>query len=262
MQKQPSIYIPHGGGPAFFMEGELHELFLSMQGFLESLPEMLPQKPTAILLLSAHWETPEPTLTSGESPSLIYDYYGFPEETYALKYPARGEPSLAKKIADLLDQAGIANRLDSDYGYDHGVFIPLKVIYPDADIPVVAMSLKNNLDPNEHSLMGEALAPLRDENVLIIGSGMSYHNMESIPDAAEVSKSFDDWLSEVLQGNITQRRGALNQWLSVPKARLAHPREEHLIPLMLASGAGSDLAARKIWQDTVGVATVSAWAFD
>lgn len=258
----PSLYLPHGGGPAFFMEGPMHNLFKPMQNFLVTVPKLLPFKPTAIVVISAHWECEIPTITGGAAPQLIYDYHNFPNETYALSYPACGAPDLAAQISQLLDKAGLENKVDEQRGFDHGVFIPLKVIFPNADIPVIAMSISKDMDPNKHSLIGEALAPLREEGVLIIGSGMSYHNMRPIPEAQSASNAFDSWLSDVLSGNVSERREKLNQWSAAPSARLAHPREEHLIPLMVTSGSGSDLPARKIWQDTVDLARVSAWAFD
>ena len=189
----PSVYLPHGGGPAFFMEGGMGDMFRAMGDFLAQFNRLLPATPSAILVVTAHWEARVATLTGGQHPELIYDYYGFPKETYSITYRAPGAPALAEKAAALLRQADIEVVIDPEYGWDHGVFIPLKVMYPRADIPVVAMSLKAGLDPNEHSAIGAALRPLRDEGVLIVGSGMSYHNLSQMgngPAAAE----FDRWL--------------------------------------------------------------------
>ena len=158
MARMPALYIPHGGGPSFFMTGERKQLFQQTEDFLRGIDQYLPAPPSAILIVTAHWEAAVPTFTSGTKPSLIYDYYGFPPETYALQYPASGHPALAEQAAQLLEQAGFSARTDADYGWDHGVFIPLKVMYPDASIPVVAMSLQDDLDPGLHCQLGRALA--------------------------------------------------------------------------------------------------------
>lgn len=260
----PSIYIPHGGGPAFFMTGPMHDMFAPMSEFLASLPSSLPA-PTAILVVSAHWEAPSVTLTGGARPSLIYDYYNFPRETYALTYPAPGAPAVATRAAELLRAANITVGVDEQHGWDHGVFIPLKVMYPAASVPVVAMSLKVGLDASLHVDIGAALRPLRDEGVLIVGSGMSYHNLREFmaPGAstAAASETFDDWLDGALAGDAAHRRASLAKWASAPAARASHPREEHLLPLMVASGAGGDAAALKVWSGLVGKTRVSAWSF-
>lgn len=260
--RMPSMYLPHGGGPAFFMQGGMHDMFRPMQDFLARVHAQLPAKPNAILVVTAHWEADVATFTGAAKPELIYDYYGFPPETYSLPYDAPGAPALAKRAAALLDTAGIAAKVDPAYGWDHGVFIPLRVMYPQADIPVLAMSLKAGLDPSAHVATGQALRPLRDDGVLIMGSGMSYHNLRSFGSGgAKASQEFDDWLTGALGGNRAQRLDALAQWSRAPSGRASHPREEHLLPLMVASGAGSDAPAEKIWSGTVGDSRVSAWAF-
>ncbi len=260
--KMPSIYIPHGGGPAFFIQGEMREMFQPMADFLADLPRLLPAVPSAILVVSAHWETSMVTLESGIKPQLIYDYYGFPEEMYKLAYPAVGEPSLAKRAARLLSEHHIPNTIDAENGWDHGVFIPLMVMYPQANIPVVAMSLEQDMNPTKHIAIGRALAPLRDEGVLILGSGSSYHNLGQLRNSGEGGEEFNDWLSQTLSEQGSKRAEQLAQWEQVPSARMAHPREEHLLPLMVASSAGSDEPGRKIWQGNMGPAPVGAWAFD
>jgi aromatic ring-opening dioxygenase catalytic subunit (LigB family) len=258
----PSIYVPHGGGPAFFMSGSMREMFRPMEDFLAGLHSQLPGKPTAILVVTAHWETAIATFTGAEKPGLIYDYYGFPQETYAITYPAPGSPVLADRAATLLRQAGIESIVNLDYGWDHGVFIPLKVMFAQADIPVVAMSLKIGLDPAAHVAMGEALRSLRKEGVLIVGSGMSYHNLSGFGGGAQASKEFDAFLDAALDGDAAHRSKQLAQWSSAPSGRASHPREEHLLPLMVTSGAGSDAPAIKLWQGAVGETRVSAWAFN
>ncbi len=257
----PSVYLPHGGGPAFFMEGGMGDMFRPMGDFLTQFHRLLPATPSAILVVTAHWEAPVVTLSGGQQPGLIYDYYGFPRETYSISYAAPGAPALAEKAAALLREAGIGVLVDPGYGWDHGVFIPLKVMYPRADIPVLAMSLKAGLDPNEHNAIGAALRPLRDEGVLVMGSGMSYHNLGQMgngPAAAE----FDRWLDGAMSGDAAHRRGQLARWAQAPSGRMSHPREEHLLSLMVASGAGGDAPARKLWSGAVGPTAVSAWAFD
>jgi aromatic ring-opening dioxygenase catalytic subunit (LigB family) len=257
----PSVYLPHGGGPAFFMEGGMGDMFRPMGNFLAAFHTLMPATPTVTLVVTAHWEAPVATLTGGLRPALIYDYYGFPKETYDLPYPAPGSPVLAAHAAGMLQKAGIEAVVDPEYGWDHGVFIPLKVMFPQADIPVVAMSLKAGLDPHAHSAIGAALRPLRDEGVLIMGSGMSYHNLRQLANGP-ASAEFDHWLDGALGGDAAHRRAQLAQWAAAPSGRTAHPREEHLLPLMVASGAGSDAAGRKIWSGMMGPTAVAAWAFD
>jgi aromatic ring-opening dioxygenase catalytic subunit (LigB family) len=260
--RMPAMYLPHGGGPSFFMEGERKRLYQPMEDFLRGVQHLLPATPQAILLVTAHWETAIPSFTGASQPGLVYDYYGFPPETYALTYPAPGHPTLAAKAAALLQSAGFPAKVDPEYGWDHGVFIPLKVMYPGADVPVVAMSLHDSLDPTLHCALGQALRGLRDEGVLIVGSGMNYHNLRNFHAAAPASFEFDQWLETALSGNWDTRTQQLAQWSRAPGGRASHPREEHLIPLMVASGAGSDQPSRKLWTGSVGPARASAWAFD
>ena len=262
MARMPALYIPHGGGPSFFMTGERKQLFQQTEDFLRAIDQYLPAPPSAILIVTAHWEAPVPSFTSGASPALIYDYYGFPPETYALQYTAPGQPALAAKAAQLLLQAGFSARTDADYGWDHGVFIPLKVMYPDASIPVVAMSLQDDLDPGLHCQLGRALSSLRDEGVLILGSGMSYHNLRDFAGQAPASYAFHDWLDQALSGNWASRTDQLSHWRVAPGGVASHPREEHLLPLMVASGAGTDAPGRAIWRGAIGPTCAGAWAFD
>jgi aromatic ring-opening dioxygenase catalytic subunit (LigB family) len=260
--RQPALYLPHGGGPSFFMTGDRKRLYQPMEDFLRGIRGTLPATPSAILVVTAHWEAAVPSFTGGARPELIYDYYGFPPETYELQYPAPGQPALAARAAALLQGAGYPARVEPDYGWDHGVFIPLKVMFPDADVPVVAMSLQASLDPALHCAFGQALHPLRDEGVLVVGSGMSFHNLRNFYAGGPDSEVFDRWLDEALAGNRAERAGRLAQWAHAPGGRASHPREEHLIPLMVASGAGGDAPARKLWTGLVGPTRVSGWAFD
>lgn len=260
--RQPSLFIPHGSGPCFFMP-DPKGVWAKMAGFLRSLPSHLPERPLAILLVSGHWETSGITITCGGSPALIYDYNGFPAHTYALSYPAPGAPKLAVEIADRLRATGIAAQADPLRGWDHGVFVPMKVAFPAADIPIVEVSLDRSLDPALHLSAGAALAPLRDAGVVIIGSGMSFHNLRHFGDAAvsAPAAAFDEWLGVTVALPADQRAARLADWAGAPGARLAHPREEHLLPLMVAAGA-SDRPGFRIHHEVLLRAAQSAFRFD
>jgi aromatic ring-opening dioxygenase catalytic subunit (LigB family) len=233
-----------------------------MQTFLEGVPAMLPQRPKAILIVSGHWETEGFALTGAARPPLIYDYYGFPPHTYALRYDAPGNPGLAAKAAALLQAAGLSARVDEDRGLDHGVFVPLKVVFPDASIPIVELSVDKGLDPALHLAAGRALASLRDEGVLILATGMSFHNMRGYGDPrfTAPSEQFDAWLAEILTADAATRNAGLERWQDAPSARVSHPQEEHLLPLMVATGAAEG-AGEKIYGELVMKTAISAFAF-
>lgn len=235
----------------------------NMAEWLGRLPENLGARPNAIVVISGHWEEPHFTVTSGAYPPLIFDYYGFPEHTYRLEYPAPGSPQLASEICSLLRTSGIPAEQDPARGFDHGVFIPFKLIYPAADIPIVELSLKEGLDPAAHIAAGRAIASLRERGVLIVGSGMSYHNLrEWGVDVRATSNRFDAWLTDAVSAPTAEERSEkLSHWLEAPGARRAHPREEHLIPLMVAAGAGAEDLGGKIFTDHVLGTTVSAFQF-
>jgi len=260
--RQPSLFIPHGGGPCFFMDDPQGN-WTSMEALLRTVPDLLPERPRAILLVSAHWETRGFSFTGGAQPMLVYDYYNFPPHTYQIAYPVPGMPALAERAAGLLRAADLQARVDPDRGFDHGVFIPLKVAFPDADVPVVEMSVDHSLDPALHVAAGRALAPLRDEGVAIIGSGMSFHNMRAYGNARfiEPSAAFDRWLTEAAMLNGPARAERLAAWAEAPGGRLSHPREEHLIPLMVAAGA-ADGEGERIYRDEVLQTIISAYRFD
>lgn len=270
MSKLPTLFIPHGGGPCFFMDWDPPDTWDKMAAYLRGVHDDVGAKPEAIVLISAHWEEDVVTIQNNPSPPLLFDYYGFPESTYQLKYPAPGSPRHAERIAQLLTKAGIASKYDTERGFDHGVFIPLKVAFPDADVPIVQVSLRADLDPVAHIEMGEALQPLREEGVLIVGSGMSFHNMQVLmsgmgggESVANDGDRFDDWLTEVLTDSApAARRGALVDWEKAPAARMVHPREEHLIPLHVVAGAaGSDAGRRMLRDEVFGSVVVSAFQF-
>ena len=248
-RRMPVYFLSHGGGPWPYMSGPFRRNFDLLERSLQDIPSQLPRKPKAVLVASGHWEESEFTLSSGRAPGMVFDYYGFPEEMYRISYPAPGDPALAERTRALLHQAGWPARLDAERGYDHGTFTMMRAIYPDADVPVVQLSLKDSLDPAEHFAIGRALAPLRDEDVLIVGSGLSTHNLgERGPQMAAPSGAFDGWIRDALSNpDPDARRQALEHWEQAPFARLNHPREDHLMPLMVAAGAAGDDPATPIY---------------
>jgi len=240
------LYLPHGGGPLPLLGDKGHG---AMIRFLQAIPAEL-GAPDAILLISAHWEARLPTLTAGARPALVYDYYGFPEEAYRIEYPAPGEPQLAGRAHQLLNDLGIEAQLDENRGFDHGLFVPLKLMYPDAAIPCVQLSLVQGLDPGEHIRIGKALSSLRAENILTIGSGFSFHNMQAfsfsdspVPD--KKNDSFDQWLQNTCSDTglkAADREMNLIAWEKAAYARYCHPREEHLLPLHVCCGMAGTAA--------------------
>ena len=264
MQRQPAIYVPHGAGPCFFMDWDPPDEWQNLRAWLRAIPETLPEKPRTILCITAHWEAPAFTISSVEKPALLYDYYGFPPHTYALEWPVRGAPEVARRAAALLEKVGLPVALDAERGYDHGTFVPLMVAWPEADVPVVQMSLHASLDPALHIRAGKALARLRDEGVLIIGSGMSWHNMARYNDPAALapSEAFDRWLTTVLERpDAEQRLRTLARWDGGPHARFAHPREEHLLPLMVAAGSAPESPGKRTFTDILMGVRISGWRF-
>lgn len=263
----PVFYLSHGGGPCFFMDWSPigpKDTWYRMEAWLKDFRSLLPETPRAILVVSAHWEESDFTVQRVEDPGLIYDYEGFPPHTYELRYPARGDPALSHRISHLLGAAGIPARENTARGYDHGVFVPLLLMFPEASIPVVQVSLKSGLDPEEHLAMGRALAPLRKEGVLILGSGMSYHNLRALFAGLPVapgSEEFDSWMGKVATLDQEHRDAALLGWRSAPGALLAHPREEHLIPLMVIAGAAEGDPGAVAFTDTVMGAKNSSISF-
>jgi len=258
---QPSLFIPHGGGPCFFMP-DPDGTWTKMEAYLRSIAESLPETPRAILIVSGHWEERGFAFTGVDAPELLFDYYGFPPHTYELAWPAPGAPWLAARGVELLQAAGLPSGIHPSRGFDHGVFVPMKVAFPDAEIPCVQMSLFAGLDPALHIAAGRALAPLRDEGVLIIGSGMSFHNLRAYgdPRAEGPSLEFDNWLEAAATAPADQRAELLARWDTAPYARLCHPREEHLIPLMVAAGA-SGAAGVRDYGEVVLAGAVSAFRF-
>lgn len=261
----PTFFISHGGGPWPWMKDELRGDYDQLAAALRHLPQDAGTlRPQVILMVSAHWEEPEFTVQSHPEPGMIYDYGGFPEYTYHIRYPAPGSPALAQRVRQLLQGTGIAAREDGQRGFDHGMYAPMVLIYPEADMPTVQLSLKRGLDPQEHLAMGRALAPLREEGVLIIGSGLSYHNLRAFgPAAKHPSAAFDAWLDTSLATPGAPRSAALAAWQQAPSARQAHPREEHLLPLMVAVGAAEAEQAVRVYHEDnfFGGISVSNWRF-
>jgi aromatic ring-opening dioxygenase catalytic subunit (LigB family) len=266
ISRQPSIFLPHGGGPCFFMDWTWGpaDTWKATERFLAGIAATLPSTPRALLVVSGHWEETAFTASSAARPELIFDYYGFPPDTYKLTWPAPGDPELAARVQALLKDAGLPAAESATRGYDHGVFVPLKVAFPETGIPVVTLSLAASLDPALHIAAGRALGSLRDDGVLIVGSGMSFHNLRAYmhPETPERARAFDRWLTEAVELSAAERHARLARWAQAPYGSFAHPREEHLIPLMVAAGAGGEAPGRRVFTDEPMGAAISAFRFD
>ena len=260
----PTYFISHGGGPWPYLPA-LRAALHNLEASLVDIPRQIGGKPKAVLVLTGHWEASTFTVSSSARPTMMYDYSGFPAHTYEVVYPAPGSPQLAQRVAELTGAAGIDMMQDPVCGFDHGTFVPLVVMFPDANVPVVQVSLKLGYDPGQHWALGRALAPLRDEGVLILGSGLSYHNLRQFgPEAAGASGTFDTWLQQTLvDSTVGDRQALLMNWGQAPAARQAHPQGDHLVPLMVALGAAQDESAVRVYHDTAlfGGVTASSWRF-
>jgi aromatic ring-opening dioxygenase catalytic subunit (LigB family) len=258
----PTYYIPHGGGPWPFLPERAAEL-TGLTAFLRGVLADAGTTPRAIVVISGHWEEPIPTVSSRPDYAMEYDYYGFPPETYELQYPAPGSPQIAARVRELLAAAGLPAATDRERGYDHGMFVPLMLIAPEATIPVVPLSLVASLDPAAHLAVGRALAPLRDEGVLIVGSGMSFHNLRAIFGGADLTPgaAFDAWLNDTVTGDIGEREARLRAWSAAPGARFSQPREDHLLPLMVAAGAADDDPGKRVYHESIMGAITSGFRF-
>jgi aromatic ring-opening dioxygenase catalytic subunit (LigB family) len=263
----PTLFIPHGGGPCFFMDVPPplpRDLWDSMASYLRGIAASLPRRPDAVLIISGHWEAELPTVNAAPEHSLYYDYYGFPEHTYRLAYPAKGSPGLAARIRTLLADAGAASTEQTSRGLDHGVFVPLMLMYPQADIPIVQLSLRHDMDAVAHLHLGRALQPLRDEGVLIVGSGMSYHNLHKLMSGHGDRESdvFDVWLTGAVTDADPSARGAkMSAWRAAPFAIECHPEAEHLLPLHVAVGAAGHDPGRRVFSDRLMGKAISAYQF-
>lgn len=240
---------------------------IEMNRFLRGYPETI-EEPDAIIVVSAHWEAETISATAHPKPDLLFDYYGFPDECYQYQYQAPGHPQLASDVQSMLAKNEIDCSLDTQRGLDHGVFVPLMLMYPDADIPCIQLSLSSNLDANFHIEIGEALGELKSRNLLIIGSGFSFHNMSELSkgvagSSREKNNEFEAWLKTVccdLKISESDRKLKLGNWLEAPNAQFCHPREEHLLPLQVCYGIAAT-AATQVFSGEVYGASVSAFSW-
>jgi 4,5-DOPA dioxygenase extradiol len=255
-----ALYIPHGGGPIPLLTGKDHQEMIS---FLKAVPKTLGDI-SCIVVISAHWEADVVTITSAENPPLIYDYSGFPDESYEIQYPAPGNPSMANKIYQAFSEHGIDAKLDANRGFDHGMFVPLKLMYPEANIPCVQISLLNSLDAAAHINLGKVLAGIKADNTLFLGSGLSFHNMQAFfgqqgREQDEQNEAFEDWLIETCTAeNLSEgdRETRLVDWDSeAPYSRYCHPREEHLLPLHVCAGLAGRQAEKAFDGQVLGKRT-------
>lgn len=263
MPRQPTFFISHGGGPWPWLP-EMRKMLASLEASLVDIPKQLPETPKAILMVSGHWEGPDFALMTSPRPPMVYDYFNFPAFTYQITYEAPGAPELARRTQELIAGAGLPTHIDDAQGFDHGVFAPMQVMYPQADVPTYQVSIKSGYDPEMHLALGRALAPLRDEGVVIIGSGLSYHNLRRMGEPGRApSVAFDAWLDDALNSDPVTRVARLKAWETAPSARICHPEEDHLIPLMTAVGAAEGEAATRIYHDAnvYGGITASSYRF-
>ncbi len=265
MARQPTLFIPHGGGPCFWMEFPPPfgpHAWDRLRDYLAGLVASLPERPKAFLVVTAHWEADEPTVSVNPKPGMLFDYYGFPEHTYKLSYPAPGAPELGAQVKRLIEATHPPVATDATRGFDHGVFVPFLIVDPKAEIPVVMLSLRKDLDPDFHISLGNALEPLRDQGVAIVGSGMSYHDLRHFFDGGEgASATFDAWLDETVKKPRKDRERRLVAWDKAPAARACHPREEHLLPLMVVVGAAGDSPGGCDFRDVIAGKTISGFRF-
>lgn len=261
--KLPVYFISHGGGPWPYVP-EMHASNAALAAALADIPAQIGGKPEAILMVSAHWETPGTfKVMANPQPPMLYDYSGFPAHTYDIQYPAAGSPKLAARVQELVSAAGLSIKYDTERGFDHGAFVPAFVMYPDADVPMVQLSIDASYNPERHLALGRALTPLRSEGILILGSGLSYHNLRQIfGGGSAASAQFDAWLQQILINTPSEHREAyLSHWEKAPAARLAHPREDHLIPLMVVAGAAENDIATCVYHETHAFADITASSF-
>ena len=263
MMRMPSYFISHGGGPWPWMPERAAGL-APLARSLAAMPGEIGVRPEAVLMISGHWESDAFAVMHAARPKMVYDYFNFPPHTYEITYPAPGAPRLAERVAGMIGAAGLPVRLDDEMGFDHGCFVPMAVMYPEADVPLFQVSMRHGYDPEEHMALGRALAPLRDEGVLIVGSGLSYHNLARFGPSARVpSAAFDAWLGEALDLPPEARTAAILEWERAPYARDCHAQEDHLVPLFTALGAAEAEPASRVYHQTevFGGVTASSWRF-
>ena len=268
-RRLPTYFLSHGGGPWPYMDGGMRRRFDKLEASLLAIRQEWNREwgdaARAVLVISGHWETEEFAVSSGARPGMVFDYYGFPEHLYRIKYDAPGSPELAMRLRAMLHAGGFACESDPERGFDHGTFGLMQPLYPNGEMPIVQLSIKQDLDPLAHLSVGRLLAPLRDDGIVIIGSGSSFHNLALRgPAAIEPSRRFDDWLQEtLLQSPVCERRKRVANWMLAPEARSAHPREDHLIPLMVALGAAEEEPAKLVFHqdDFLGGWALSSFRF-
>lgn len=256
----PAIFVSHGS-PMLSLEDA------AARDFLERLPDNLAERPKAILMVSAHWERLRPTVNAPARNETIHDFRGFPPELYQLTYPAPPSADLARRVAELLTAAGLPVDIDERRGLDHGAWVPLMVAWPHADIPVVQLSVQTQLGPAHHYQLGQALAPLREEGILIVGSGSLTHDLASFRtsggfiDAPEPDwvHAFAEWMVAALRDRRVD--DLLNYRVRAPEGAHNHPTEEHLLPLYVALGAGPDGVKHLHQSTTYGILRMDAFAF-
>lgn len=253
----PSVFVSHGA-PTLVTDR------VPTRDFLLGLGKKLP-RPRAVLCVSAHWDTEAPRLTAGATPHTMYDFYGFPDELYSMTYPAPGAQDVAARTAELLKPAGLSAGLDATRGYDHGAWVPLKLMYPEADLPLAQLSIQSHLSARHHLELGRALAPLRDEGVLILASGNATHNLRDVfshdiaAAPAPYAEAFANWLDErILAGDEDALADYLRQG---PEARRNHPTADHYLPLLVALGAGGGKGRGLHHGWTYGVLSMAAYAW-
>lgn len=259
-----SYFISHGA-PSLLLQQTPARYFL--EGLGRQIEAAHRARPASILCVSAHWETRDPTVGAASHPSTIHDFYGFPPELYAMRYPAPGAPALADHIAALIRDAGLTCHQDPERGLDHGAWSPLFLMWPNADIPVLQLAIQPELGPKHHIALGRALSPLLAENVLILASGGAVHNLSELsrvaanPPVAGWAQEFEDWLAAALfEGDVDR----LAQYRRLaPHAARAHPRDEHLLPLFVAFGAaGATCGTERLHQSyDYGTLSLAAFAF-
>jgi 4,5-DOPA dioxygenase extradiol len=256
-QPLPALFLSHGSPMLVFED-------IAARHFIAGLGAQL-ERPKAVLCISAHWETERPAVSAAAAPQTIHDFYGFPDELYRLHYPAPGAPALARRVVELFDRAGIGGGIDADRGLDHGAWNPLMLIYPKADVPVTQLSIQAHLDPAHHAKIGRALQPLRREGVLVLASGGAVHNLRQFHVDRETpapwAVSFDDWLAGRIAAG--DEAALLSYREHRPDGRLAHPRDEHLLPLFVAVGAGGGNPGRPLHRSFAhGSLSMAAFAWD
>jgi len=257
----PTLFISHGS-PTLAIERSPARDFLA--GYGAALG-----KPRAIVIASAHFVTSRPAVVGDERPGMIYDFYGFPDALRQIVYPAPGDPLVAMKVAGLLQQAGFAPAIVTGRGYDHGAWVPLSLLYPQADVAVVQVAVQPHLGPAHHLAVGRALASLRDEGILVIGSGSATHNLHEFyrgtrsPDdpVPEWVRGFDAWVHEKVAAGATD--DLVNYRTRAPFAQENHPTEEHFLPLHVALGAAGERATGELAHSSYasGVLSMSAYVF-